>query len=142
MYFLKLGLLTCAFYVGLTFLFEAGLLAFAHFTVWGVGYGGGKQWFWTLGLKLGFVFGTLWTISFTAAWYIVYHGLKSRTAYFSKSGHHLPANSLDVLSLFVTQWPGNWRIGSFPCHRLAVPADPSPRGADVSSCCFHTAPQS
>jgi hypothetical protein len=78
MYLFKLGLLTCAFYVGLTLFFEGALVALAHFTAWGVRYGGGKHWFVGVGLRLAFVFGTLWIISFAAAWYVVYHGLKSK----------------------------------------------------------------
>src|SRR5207244_12321360 len=52
-------------------------LAVAYFKGLGVFFGE-KHWYWTLGLKLGFIFGTLWIISFSAAWCIVYLGLKSK----------------------------------------------------------------
>ena len=77
MLFFKLGLLTCGFYVVLTMLLELGIWAVAYFKGLGVFFGE-KHWYWTLGLKLGFIFGTLWIISFSAAWCIVYLGLKSK----------------------------------------------------------------
>ena len=77
MYLFKLGLLTCAFYAGLTMLLGVGVWAVVYFKGLFMAFGG-KHWFWTLGLKLGLVFGTLWVISFTAAWCIVYQGLKAK----------------------------------------------------------------
>jgi len=75
---LKLGLLTCAFYVGLTALLEAGLWALVYskggFSV----FVHREHWFWTVGLRLGVIFGILWVISFSAAWWITYQGLKSK----------------------------------------------------------------
>lgn len=77
MFLFKVGLLTCAFYVVLTFLLYVGLWALAHTKGFMVLYGG-KHWFWTLGAKLGAIFGTLWLIAFSAAWCIIYFGLKVR----------------------------------------------------------------
>jgi hypothetical protein len=71
MFIFKLGLLTCAFYVALTVLLEAGIWALAHFRGFGM-YFATRDWFWGVGLRLGFIFGTLWAISFGAAWYITY----------------------------------------------------------------------
>lgn len=83
MLFLKLGLLTCAFYVVLTALVEAGILALVHYQG-GVGvFFTAKHWFWSMGLRLGIVFGALWIASFLAAWSIVYHGLKSAFPFFA-----------------------------------------------------------
>jgi len=73
----KLGLLTCLFYVALTILLEAVLWVVAYYKGIGVFFSG-EHWFWTLGLKLGFIFGTLWIISFSAAWCISYLSLKSK----------------------------------------------------------------
>jgi hypothetical protein len=75
----KLGLFTCAFYVVLTFLFEVALWAIAYFKGLGV-FLSGKHWFWTLGLKLRVIFGTLWIISFSVAWCLVYLDIKSKFA--------------------------------------------------------------
>jgi hypothetical protein len=74
----KLGLLTAAFYVLLTMIVEAA--------IWGMVYSKsgfalffrGKHWSWILGAKLGLIFGVLWLISFSAAWCIVYQGIKAR----------------------------------------------------------------
>jgi hypothetical protein len=77
MFIFKLGLLTCAFYVVLTILLEAGLWAVANSKGFGVFFSY-RHLFWTLGIKLGAIFGALWCISFSAAWYIVYLGLKAR----------------------------------------------------------------
>ena len=73
----RLGLLACAFYAALTVLLLLGAWALAYFKGLGVFFGE-KHSVWTLGLKLGFIFGTLWILSFTAAWCIVYQGLKSK----------------------------------------------------------------
>jgi hypothetical protein len=75
--FFKLGLLTCLFYVVMTILLEAGL--------WGMVYFKGFMWFYrgkhpglVLGVSWGAIFWVLWIISFSAAWFIVYHDLKSK----------------------------------------------------------------
>ncbi len=68
-FFFKLGLLTCGFYAALTIVLDADL--------WAVGFrtnGPGL----TLGAKYGVIFGVLWLVSFSAAWRIVYIGLKER----------------------------------------------------------------
>jgi hypothetical protein len=78
MIILKLGLLTCAFYVALTLLLEVGIWARAYF---GGGFGifvAGKSWFWGMGLWLGVIFGLLWVISFGAAWCIIYASFKAK----------------------------------------------------------------
>lgn len=73
----KLPLLTCAFYVAFTIALEIFFWAMAHLQgVW-IGWTG-KHWFWTLGAKAGLALGTLWFISFAAAWCIVYTGIKAR----------------------------------------------------------------
>jgi hypothetical protein len=73
----KLGLLTCAFYVGLTILLEAGLWVVASFWGFGVLVSGRHPGF-NLGVKFGVIFGAIWLISFSAAWWIVYLDFKSR----------------------------------------------------------------
>jgi hypothetical protein len=77
MFIFKLGLLTCAFYVALTMLLEAGLWGLAYFKGFGIFYAA-RDWFWGVGLRLGLIFGTLWAVSFTAAWCIVYASLKAK----------------------------------------------------------------
>jgi len=78
MFFLKLGLLTCAFYAVLTALLEAGVWAIVYYN--GVFlFFGQKHWFWSLGIKLALIFGFLWIISFGAARCIVYQGIKSHS---------------------------------------------------------------
>jgi hypothetical protein len=75
----KLGVLTCAFYVGLTVVIEAVLWAVAYF--WGLGvYISGKHWGLRLGVRLGLFFGVVWLISFVAAWWIVYLDLRTKLA--------------------------------------------------------------
>ena len=76
MFFIKLGLLTRAFYAGLTIALES--LIWASIRYWGLMYflPKGKDLFWYLGLPFGIAFGTLWVISFSAAWWIVYRDLK------------------------------------------------------------------
>jgi hypothetical protein len=80
MVFFKLSLLACAFYVGLVVLVNAVLLALAQFSPVGFRIDGPGL---SLGARYGVIFGTLWLISFSAAWWIVYLGLKSRLANFS-----------------------------------------------------------
>jgi len=77
MFFLKLGLLTCAFYALLIILAEAGIIAFIR-TTGGLAYFSkvGTHMYWTLGLQLAVVFGGLWLISFGAAWWIVYKDIE------------------------------------------------------------------
>jgi hypothetical protein len=76
MFFLKFGLLTCAFYASLTLVLEAGIWALIYFK--------GVMFFidqkhpaLSLAVVPGIVFGFLWLISFSAAWFIVYRDLKS-----------------------------------------------------------------
>lgn len=75
MFLFKLGLLTCAFYVVLTLLLEAGVLALIRVRGFSV-FLSSKHWFWGGGLAFGAIFGTLWIISFSVAWYIVYQDFK------------------------------------------------------------------
>ena len=77
MFFFKLGLLSCTFYVVLTILLEG--------VYWAVIRSGGVMWFYTgahpylrLGLFFGVIFGIIWLISFGAAWYIVYLDVRSK----------------------------------------------------------------
>lgn len=80
MFLFKLGLLTCAFYVGLTILLYATFWAIIRF------HGGigivipGKHRFWIMGYQFALIFGILWFLSFVAAWCIVYADLKARFA--------------------------------------------------------------
>jgi hypothetical protein len=76
MFLFKLGLLTCAFYVVLTLLLEAGLWAMIRFGSGVSVFFSSKHWFWGGGLAFGVIFGTLWIISFSVAWYVVYQDLK------------------------------------------------------------------
>jgi hypothetical protein len=73
----KLGLLTCAFYVALTLLFEAGMWALAYFKGLSLFFAT-RDWFWGVGLRLAVIFGILWVISFSAAWCIVYASIKAK----------------------------------------------------------------
>jgi hypothetical protein len=75
----KLGVLTCAFYVVLTAGLELGVWAWAHSKGFSIFFDR-RHSFWTMGLRLGFIFGALWVIAFSAAWLIVYHGLKAKFA--------------------------------------------------------------
>jgi hypothetical protein len=77
MIFFKLGFLTCAFYAGMTVIFEAAMWAVAYFRGIGVMISG-RHWGLILGAKMGAIFGAMWLISFSAAWWIVYLGLKSK----------------------------------------------------------------
>ena len=77
MVFFKLGLLTCAFYVGLTIVMEALIWAKIHFGGLGI-LVSGKHAGLKLGIMFGVVFGVVWLISFGAAWSIVYFDLKSK----------------------------------------------------------------
>jgi hypothetical protein len=79
-WFFKLGLLTCVFYVGLTIVLDAVRMLLipltpVGFRINGLGF--------ALGARYGVSFGTLWLISFSAAWWIVYLGLKSRLSILS-----------------------------------------------------------
>jgi hypothetical protein len=76
-WFFKLGLLTCVFYVGLTIVLDAVRMLLIHLTPVGLRIDGPGL---TLGAKDGVIFGTLWLISFSAAWWIVYLGIRSRLA--------------------------------------------------------------
>jgi hypothetical protein len=49
-------------------------------------------------------------------------------------------NSLGRLSLFMTECPQIWRIGSFPRHRFAGPAAPSPPSVEKSFLLLAPAP--
>jgi hypothetical protein len=65
MFILKLTLVTCAFYIGITLLLLVGLLAIVHLKGM-VGY--------TLDWRsFGVLFGLIWLVSFSAAWRVVYH---------------------------------------------------------------------
>ncbi len=77
MFFFKLGLLTCVFYVVLTILLEAGLWALVYFKgfMW---YYSGKHPGLALSTFWGAIFGVTWLISFCVAWLVVYNDLRSR----------------------------------------------------------------
>lgn len=63
MFFTKIALVTCAFYLGLNVLLEAALLGLAQWTgIAGVHFHRGGQYVF---------FGILWLISFSLAWRIV-----------------------------------------------------------------------
>ena len=65
MFILKLTIVTCAFYMGITLLLLVGLFAIVHLKGM-VGY--------TLNWRsFGVLFGMIWLVSFSAAWRIVYH---------------------------------------------------------------------
>ena len=65
MFILKLTLVTCAFYMGITLLLLVGLLAIVHLKGM-VGY--------TLNWRsFGVLFGLIWLVSLSAAWRVVYH---------------------------------------------------------------------
>ncbi|MGA8224144.1 MAG: hypothetical protein WB780_21035 [Candidatus Acidiferrales bacterium] len=75
MFFLKFGLLTCAFYVGLTIVLEGG--------VWALIYFRGIMFFidqkhpaLSLAAVPAVIFGVTWLVSFSAAWFIVYRDMK------------------------------------------------------------------
>jgi hypothetical protein len=76
-WFFKHGLLTCVFYVGLTIVLDAVRMLLIHLMPVGLRIDGPSL---TLSAKYGVIFGTLWLISFSAAWWIVYLGISSRLA--------------------------------------------------------------
>jgi hypothetical protein len=85
MFFLKLGLLTCAFYIGLTIVVEAVLWAVISFKGLGLfvsvrhpGLSPGVALGLKMGLRFGVIFGVVWLISFGAAWWIVFLDLRSQ----------------------------------------------------------------
>ncbi len=65
MFILKLTIVTCAFYMGITLLLLVGLFAIVHLKGM-VGYS--LNW-----RSFGVLFGMIWLVSFSAAWRIVYH---------------------------------------------------------------------
>jgi hypothetical protein len=76
MFFIKLGLLACAFYAGLTLVLEAAVWAVIRTAGLMYFFPRGKNMFWHLGLTFGVLFGVLWAISFSVAWWITYRDLK------------------------------------------------------------------
>lgn len=76
MLMMKLGLLTCAFYLVLTAIVEAGLWAVVRFRGGFSVFFRQGRWFWSMGVSLGLIFGATWIISFSATWLITYQGLK------------------------------------------------------------------
>jgi hypothetical protein len=69
-FILKLAIVTCVFYMGITLLLCAGLMMLVH-SKGIVGYA--LNW-----RPLGTLFGLIWLVSFSAAWRIVYHQLTAR----------------------------------------------------------------
>jgi|HubBroStandDraft_1064217.scaffolds.fasta_scaffold365727_2 hypothetical protein len=74
--FVKFGLLTLAFYAVLTLALEAGIWALTNFK--------GLMFFvdekrpaLSLAILPGIVFGSLWLLAFSAAWFIVYRDFRS-----------------------------------------------------------------
>jgi hypothetical protein len=78
MSFLKVGILTCGFYVVATLVLEIGLWAVAYFKGFGIWGLPGKYLGVYLGIAYGTVLGGLWVLSFSAAWWVVYSGMKAR----------------------------------------------------------------
>jgi hypothetical protein len=76
MVLLKLGLLSCAFYVGVTVLLGAALCAVIYFRGLAV-FVDGRNAGLRFGIAYGAVFGVIWLVSFAAAWWIVWSGIKS-----------------------------------------------------------------
>jgi len=76
MFFLKFGLLTCAFYVGLTIVLEGGLWALVYFKGLFI-FIDEKHPALSLALVPAVIFGVTWLVSFSAAWFIVYRDLKT-----------------------------------------------------------------
>lgn len=73
----KVGLFSSLFYLALTVLLEAALIAATHlFGGIACSLGGGNHPFWNAGLRLAALFGTFWLISFNIAWYIVWQNIK------------------------------------------------------------------
>ncbi len=79
-WFFKLGLLTCVFSVGLTIVLDAVLMLLIRLTPVGFRIDGPGL---TLSARYGVIFGAPWLMSFSAAWWIAYLGLKSRVAVLS-----------------------------------------------------------
>jgi hypothetical protein len=83
-FFFKLGLLTCAIYAALTIVFDVALKGIAYFRGGGITlFASGKHPILSLGAVFGVIFGVLWLISFSAAWWIVYPDRKSKFAILS-----------------------------------------------------------
>jgi hypothetical protein len=78
MVFFKLGLLTCAFYAVLTIALEVVLKAMIRFSGGLSLFVYGKHPALTVGGVLGVIFGIVWLISYSAAWWIMYLDLKSK----------------------------------------------------------------
>jgi hypothetical protein len=72
MIILRLGVLTCAFYLGISVLMEALLFGL---TIWKGSIGV----FFTRGV-LGAVFAAVWLSSFSLAWHFVFAGVRSKLA--------------------------------------------------------------
>jgi hypothetical protein len=71
-FLLKLSVLTCVFYLGVTLLLEAGILAAAHISGIGINF--------SRSLPFWMFFGLVWMGSFALAWRITYsqHLARSR----------------------------------------------------------------
>jgi YD repeat-containing protein len=80
MSFLKVGILTCGFYVVATFVLEVGLWVIASLKGFGIWGPPTKHLGFYLGIVFGAVWGALWLISFSAAWWVVCHGIKARVS--------------------------------------------------------------
>ena len=72
MIILKLGVLTCAFYLGISVLMEAAVFGLA---IWK-----GSVAFFLTRWGLGAVFAAVWLASFSLAWHFVYAGVRSKLA--------------------------------------------------------------
>jgi hypothetical protein len=79
-WFFKLDLRTCVFSGGLTIVLDAVLLLLIRFTSVGFRIDGPDL---TLDARYGVIFGALGLMSFSAEWWIVYLGVKSRVAMLS-----------------------------------------------------------
>ena len=70
MFILRLGIVTCAFYLGITLLLVLAMAAVAHLK--------GDVWYLFNWRSIGFLFGLVWLFSFAAAWRIVFNQFATR----------------------------------------------------------------
>jgi hypothetical protein len=68
----KLGFLSCAFYAAITILLEAALWVVVWFRGSVALFVPEKHWGLRFGVILGALFGLIWLVSFTSAWYLTY----------------------------------------------------------------------
>jgi hypothetical protein len=70
MFILRLSIVTCAFYLGITLLLVLGMAMLVHLR--------GSVWYLFNWRSVGLLFGLIWLLSFGAAWHIVFNQFVTR----------------------------------------------------------------